>query len=119
MKFIKKFIFYIFLLLTSICFGQNDFSNSSFWKNKILNDENLDLVKESLGSNDFIISYDKEKIPKQLIDIFSVWQNRRFTIANTNEDFNSTDDLVNRSLPNRQLISLFRNNNFLIINYKL
>lgn len=83
-----------------------------------MNDENLDLVKQSLESNDFIISPDKGKIPKELIDIFSSWQNKSFTIANPNEDFNSTDDLVNRSLPNRQLISLFRNNNFLIMNYK-
>lgn len=117
MKLIKKFTFFTLLLLTSICFGQNEFSDFDFWKNKILNDENLDLVKQSLESNDFIISYDKEEIPKQLNDIFSAWNNEPFIIANPNEDFNSTD-FVNDSLPNRQLISLFRNNDFLIINYK-
>ncbi len=129
-------------------------------KNKILNDENLDLVKQSLKSNDFIILYDKEAIPTQLIDILSAWEKRfysgetldavqqstkcseyiivsndkersqdeiidiiplwnsvNFSIANPNEDYNSTDCLA-PSLPNRQLISIFQNKDFFILHYK-
>lgn len=117
MKLIKIFTFFSLLFLASFCVGQNNISDFSFSKKRILNDENIELVKESIENNDFIISFDKAEIPKQLFEIFYKWKNDPFLIANPNESFNSTDEIKNY-LPNRQLTSIFRNSKSLIINYK-
>ncbi|WP_035657355.1 hypothetical protein [Flavobacterium seoulense] len=97
--------------------GQNNVSDFSFSKNRILNDENIELVKKSIEKNDFRISFDKAEIPKQLFEIFYKWKNDPFLIANPNEKFNATDE-INNSLPNRQLTSIFQNKEYLILNYK-
>lgn len=110
------YIVLIFLFSNLISLAQNNFSDFQYWKTRILNDNSLELVKQSLARNNYVISFKKQDIPKQLIDILSQWRNEVFTIANPNENYNSTD-AVNDSLPDRQLISIFRNNESVFIHY--
>lgn len=94
----------------------NSLSDFDYWKARIVNDESIEIVKKSLDSDDYIISFEKDEIPNQLIDVLTAWRNEVFTISNSNEIYDSTDT-VDGSLPTRQLISIFRNKDSFFIQY--
>lgn len=59
--------------------------------------------KEAKKDENWFIVNDKNKIPQQIIDFFEAAENRPFEMANPDEEFNITDNVVNPSLPFRQL----------------
>lgn len=113
---IKSFLIYAFCLLSSICYGQKNFADITLWQKRILNDVSLVEVKHSLGCDDYVISFEKEDIPSELISILSNWRDERFIIANTDEEYNLTD-CEDDSLPFRKLISVIRNEEYAFISY--
>lgn len=59
--------------------------------------------EEAKKDENWFIVNDKNKIPQQIIDFFEAAENRPFEMANPDEEFNITDNVVNPSLPFRQL----------------
>jgi len=107
--------FCTFWLFSIVSFGQNTFSNKHYWEQKIVTDKDLSAVKEC-SKEQYKVFYDKSMIPKELLKILDGWSEEHITFANPKEDYNSTDN-VNSSLPERQIISIFRNSRFMFILY--
>jgi hypothetical protein len=114
-KEVLKLNFIIFLIGPIICFGQVDFSNKEYWQQKILNDNILPMVRQSLNE-EFTEFNDITRIPEDLIKILETWKGSEISFANPNEEYNKTD-VVDDLLPNRQLTSIYLNLNHAFVLY--
>jgi len=111
----KLTVYLLFALIPIVSFGQRGFSDKANWAQKILADSSLSTVKSALNEA-YILKKDKSAIPKGVIQILQKWSGEAISFANPNEEYNETD-IVDNTLPSRQLISVYSNRSFLFVLY--
>jgi hypothetical protein len=116
MTVIKIFAYGFFLTISSSTIGQKNCAYK-IDTSKILLNENLDSFLTKLKDNTFQISKDKKDIPlfiKQQLECLA----HNFSIANPNEQYNSTD-VFTEGLPSRQLLFLGTSEDVFAMTYLL
>lgn len=88
-------------------------------KEKILKNENLDFFLNKLKNEKFDITNRKEDIPKHVFKQLECL-NDEFTIANPNEDYQSSDIIdLDKKLPERGLIFYAKSKSTLVLYYSI
>ncbi|NHM03668.1 hypothetical protein [Flavobacterium celericrescens] len=114
-----KKIFIILLILNSVLlFGQKD-CGFKIDEEKILKNENLDFFLNKLKKEKFDITNRKEDIPMHVFKQLECL-NDEFTIANPNEDYQSSDIIdLDKKLPERGLIFYAKSKSTLVLYYSI
>ena len=100
----KKILTLFLLLITLNCNSQN--SLRDYYSSFILADKNISKVQKSINTGSFEISNNTNSINPCVIQFLSKFIESNFLIANPDQPFNVTD-VVDSSLPDRQLKTLF------------
>jgi hypothetical protein len=108
---------YLLLGLTQTSLAQPGINqNKDYWSNRILNDVSLPEVRKAAEQNNYNIYSNVSAIHPDLLKLLKTWHSESVLFANPNMKYNSTD-CVDESLPNRQLIKIFSNENYTFILY--
>jgi hypothetical protein len=118
-----KYFFSILLVFTYLTTSsQNSFSK--YWESRIYSNVSFAEMNNSIKKDSFDVFYNKNVVPKQLIDTLTQLMDtldpfeRTFCFANPTEKYNSTDEIDNFELPYRQIIMVLKNKNYIFITYK-
>jgi len=107
-------ILVLFILLPFLSFSQDTIKN--YYIKRIQFDQNLVKVKNAVKSEPFEIEKEKSFIEPCILNFLSTLEKSKFLIANPNEPYNATD-VVDETLPNRQLIMVYKGKKSCIIEY--
>lgn len=111
----KRLVFVLLIFDCLFCSGQN--KSFDKWEKKILSNISFEKTRYSIEHDSLTAFYKKKEIPKSLIDTLRQWS-REFNFANPNEKYRSTDVVISRKIPSRQIIMILKNENNIFITYK-
>lgn len=102
----------IILISTSLtCFGQLYKYNEK----DVIENKSVDKIIGVIDRQDLRLFKDKKEIPKLIKKTINSWD-REFKLANPTQTYEATD-LVSGRKPRRQLIAIFKNENYFIMTY--